>query len=395
VKLDTIINMIDEAELLNEVKNLISIPSDIYSPGQEKRINRFVLRRLKEHGINANLQEVEPGRCNVIAKIKGNGNGKSLALNGHLDTVPPVEKTLSTYNPVVKNGRLYGRGSVDMKGAVGSVMYVLFLLKKSKVHLKGDLYFTGVVGEENGGIGTIFLVKSGFKTDFAVVGEPTNLDFVTSHKGVQRLNVTIKGKTAHASTPEKGVSAITAMAEFIQVVEKELKPRLCKRIQENVGHSTINFGKIQGGRAPNMVADLCNLQIDRRWTEVENLAQVLSEIKDVLYRVCSKNPGLKSKVVPILPANEYFGPFIISESHELLKYAVEASNKVRIFPKITGMNGWTDAATLMHAGVPTVIFGPGSMEQAHTDNEWIDIKQLKKAVKCYLAFTERICGWEE
>ncbi|MCD4761027.1 M20/M25/M40 family metallo-hydrolase, partial [bacterium] len=207
MKLDNIFNMINKEELLSEAENLIRIPSHLYTPGKEKEISKFIAGRFRNENFNVDLQEVEHSRYNVIVKMSGNRKGKSLALNGHLDIVPPGEDMVTPYNPTIKNGRLYGRGSADMKGAVGAMMYTLILLKKCRVILRGSVYFTGVIGEETGGTGTRFLVNSGFKPDFVIVGEPTNLNLVTSHKGVQQLSITIKGKAAHGDIPNKGVNA--------------------------------------------------------------------------------------------------------------------------------------------------------------------------------------------
>ncbi|MEW5814204.1 MAG: M20 family metallopeptidase [Spirochaetota bacterium] len=386
--------LIKNDELLEIVGNLIRIPSHSHTPGQEKEIAKFVEQTLKNWAFDVILQEVEPERFNVITRLKGQSNGKSLLLNGHLDTVPAGEGMVNAYHPVVKEGRLYGRGSADMKAALGAMLYVLFLLKKTEISLLGDLYFSGVVGEESGGTGTRFLVQNGFKADYAVIGEPTDLNLVRSHKGVLQLKAIIRGKAAHAALPEKGANAILKMAEFIQRVEKEVVPKLKKRRQASVGHSTLNFGTIQGGTQTNMVADLCILEIDRRWVKAETEAQVASEIAGLLYEVCRDNPGFAVEITSLLPPGGYFGPFEISEDHKLIKMAKQALEQAGILPKIGGMQGWTDAATLMKAGIPTVLLGPGSLDQAHTNNEFVDLGQLILAVKCYLALTKIICGWK-
>jgi acetylornithine deacetylase/succinyl-diaminopimelate desuccinylase len=280
-----------------------------------------------------------------------------------------------------------------MKGAVAGMIYTLYLLKTCNIGLGGDLYFTGVVGEETGGIGTRFLMKRGPRPDFAVVGEPTSLNLVTSHKGVEQLEIRIRGRAAHASMPERGVNAIDAASEFIQRLDKELIPEVRKRSQEQVGTATLNVGVIQGGEKVNMVADFCRLQIDRRWVRTESQDQVVSEIEEILHRVCEKDPALSAELVSLHPVDGYFGPFAIPEDHELIIRAKEALNLVGLSPKISGMQGWTDAATFMHAGIPAVLLGPGSVAQAHTNNEYVEVSQLVEATKCYLALTRTICGW--
>jgi acetylornithine deacetylase/succinyl-diaminopimelate desuccinylase len=394
MKIEEVFESVDEDMLLSITKDLIQIPSHSGTPGQEREISRFVEGLFQGWGLDVMLQEVQDGRSNVLAKIGGSRGGKNLALNGHLDTVPPGRDMTDPYRTVIQEGRLFGRGSADMKGAVAAMIYTLHLLKSCQMRLMGDLHFTGVVGEESGGTGTRFLTKSGFKPDCAVVGEPTNLDLVTSHKGVEQLEVRIRGRAAHGSMPDRGVNAISAASEFIQRLEKELIPQFQTRSQEQVGTATLNVGVIQGGDKVNMVADFCSVQIDRRWVKTEELGQVVSEIEDAVREVCKKDPGLKAEVVSLHPRDGYFGPFAISKDHELITRAKEALKLADVPPRISGMQGWTDAATLMHAGIPAVLLGPGDVAQAHTTGEYLEISQLVTATKCYLALTKTICGWK-
>ena len=397
MKLKEIINKIDQEELLNEVKNLISIPSHLNTPGQEKEISDFVFSRCSSLGLDTVLQDIGNGRSNVISKVNRTQKigGSSLVLNGHLDTVPPGENMTSPYEPKIKEDRLYGRGAADMKGAVGCMIYALNLLKRYKIKLKGDLYFTGIVGEETGGTGTRHLINEGFDVDYVIVGEPTDLNLCISHKGAHLLEITIKGKSAHASMPEKGVNAILAMSEFIMKTKEKLVPELNKRIQDMVGSPTLSFGLIRGGKKVNMVADTCTVEIDRRWINNESIPQIVLEFKEILEEVCKDDPVLEYKIISTLPPDGYFGPFIIPGDHEFVSRLKKILMDQGFDSNITGMQGWTDGATTMHSGIPTIVFGPGSMDQAHTDTEWIETAQLTQAVKCYLAFIKEICGWDE
>ncbi|MES0342344.1 MAG: M20/M25/M40 family metallo-hydrolase, partial [Candidatus Humimicrobiaceae bacterium] len=261
--------------------------------------------------------------------------------------------------------------------------------------LNGDLYFTGIVGEETGGTGTRYLINEGFDVDYVIVGEPTDLNLCISHKGAHLLEITIKGRSAHASMPEKGVNAISAMSEFIMKTKERLVPELNKRIQDMVGSPTLSFGLIRGGKKVNMVADTCTVEIDRRWINNESIPQIISEFKEILEEVCKDDPVLEYKIISTLPPDGYFGPFIIPGDHEFVLRLKKILMDQGFDSSITGMQGWTDGATTMHSGIPTIVFGPGSMDQAHTDTEWIEVAQLTQAVKCYLAFIEEICGWDK
>ena len=392
MKLETLFECIEEDRLLKIIGDLIIIPSHLEVTGGEKQISEFVRDTVVEMGLPVEVQEVIDNRCNIIVKLEGSGSGRSLAFNGHLDTVPPGVEMKDPYRPVVKNGRIYGRGSCDMKGAVGVMIYTLFLLKKTGLSLKGDLYLTAVVGEETGGNGTRYLVKHGFRPDFAIVGEPTDLELVTSHKGVCHISVTVKGRSCHGSVPDQGSNAIVAVSDFIQSMKEKLVPELEKRTQKLVGSATLNIGKIIGGTKVNMVADRCILELDRRWVMGESLKLIASEIEDLINEVCRKDPGLQAEVKVLYPDDEYYGPLPVPEDHEITRLVKDSLEGIGKRPEVAGMQGWTDAATLFHSGIPTVVFGPGSIRQAHTDDEWVETGQLVEAVKCYTAIAASVCG---
>jgi len=384
---------VDAEELTDLIRELIGIPSHLEVPGQEKEMSLYLEGLLREQGFQVSTQTVKDGRKNVIVHMPGVGEGRSLLLNGHLDTVPPGTSMKNPYTPDIRNGLLFGRGACDMKGAVGAMVYSMMLLQRNGVKLSGDLFFAGVVGEETGGTGTRHLVKNGFSADFAVVGEPTDMKLVISHKGVANFEVTVWGKACHASIPEKGASAIVAISEFIRDVHHHLVPQLRSRVQNLVGAATVNVGLVQGGTKINMVPDRCVIQVDRRWVSDEDEKQIISELESILKEVCAADPRLRGEVKPLLPAEGYFGPLEVPEDHEIVTLAEQALRQSEIVPKKAGMQGWTDAATLTNAGIPAILIGPGSIEQAHTDEEFVEVSQLVDAVKVYLSLVHTVCGW--
>ncbi len=390
MKLNEVINLIDEEELVEMLEGLVRVPGHINYDVQEKEISIYTADILKKEKINTEMQEVEPGRFNVIGKINGKNNGKSLVLNGHLDTVPPND-SMKSYEPKINGGKIYGLGTSDMKGAVAAMLYSLIIIKRASIELDGDLYFTGVIGEESGGTGTRFLINSGFRPDYFIVGEPTELKIVNSHKGCFLIDVIIEGKAAHASIPEKGANAIAAMGNFIYKINKEYIPELNKRIQQGVGCATLSYGIIQGGKKVNIVADKCVLQIDRRWIASEKNEQLTKEIEKFLIDVCMENKDLKFYTVEKLPPNAYFGPFYLPENNEFVSICKDAISMTGIKPSMSSLTGWTDGATILHAGIPVLILGPGSIEQAHTADEWVSLKEVTDAVKIYLSLIFKIC----
>ena len=390
MKLNEAFELIDEVELMEIFKTLVRIPGHVKYDFQEKEISECVADILKKENIDTAFQEVEPGRSNVIGIIKGRSKGKSLALNGHLDTVPPND-SMESYEPKVQDTKIYGLGTSDMKGGIAAMLYSLIIIKRLGIELDGDLYFIGVIGEESGGTGTRFLINKGFKTDYFIIGEPTELKIVNSHKGCLQLDVIIEGKAAHGSTPEKGANAIAAMGNFIYKLNNEYIPELNKRAKEGLGSPTINFGTIQGGSKVNVIADKCLLEIDRRWISSENKEMLTKEIEIYLEDVCKENKDLKFYTIPKLPPDVYLEPLFLPENHELVKMCKDALIASNREPVVTRMPCWTDGATTSHAGIPTIILGPGSLEQAHTADEWIYIAEVVDAVKIYLSLIFRIC----
>ncbi|MDW7672691.1 MAG: M20/M25/M40 family metallo-hydrolase, partial [Bacillota bacterium] len=256
----------DRQELIDLTKDLLRIPSHTGVETQEKEVAAYMLDFFKKHGIQAQLQPVEKERSNVIAFIKGRKTpeGKSLMLNGHIDTEKPddmnedlfgAEMSRSDmFSAEVKQGCIWGRGAVDMKGPVAAMMMTLVVLKRAEQELDGDIVFSGVVGEETRSKGMESLVaceeclgQHDITLDGAVVGEPTDFKYVASHRGLVWLDIRFKGKGAHSGKPHQGVNAIEKAVAFLNKVKGELYPRLKERRHDFMGTSVMNIGTIKGG----------------------------------------------------------------------------------------------------------------------------------------------------
>ena len=389
-----IVENMSEQELVDLVRDLIRIPSHAEAKGQENKIAHFLADKLEKEDVDVRLQEVEDDRFNVIGTIKGAGKGRSLILNGHLDTVPPSPQIIDPYHPRVRDGKLYGKGVADMKGAIGAMAYSLIVMKRSDITLDGDLTFTGVIGEESPGHGgTGYLVEYGPKADMAIVGEPTDLKIVVAHKGVDRIKISIKGKAAHSSTPQRGVNAISKTAKFIRVVEEDLIPELNKRKHNLLGSPTINIGLIKGGMNPNTVPDNCVVQIDRRWIPGESPSTIMREFEDILNHLKGSDPEFKAELERMEYLKEIpHGPLETPEDHHIVRALKKSLRKMGLSPEISGISGWTDAALLSsQAKIPTVVFGPGNLAQAHSDVEFISIDSLLTATKIYILTALEVC----
>lgn len=356
----------DKNEITNLLRDLVRIPSyNLENKGEEKVAERL-LNFFKNEDIEAEKQYVSPGRPNILAFI-GNKKevGKNILLCGHTDVNPPVGMKIPPFEGIIKNGRLYGRGALDMKGGLVAMAYALALLKRSGLALNGRALFAGVVGEAIGGSeGTKYLVDNlPFKLDMGIVGEPTGFCIVAAHKGMEWFEVIIKGKTAFGAMPEQGINAIEKAVDFINYLRRELYPKLRNRIHPLTGPPTINIGYIEGyggHRRPNVVPDYCKILIDRRLVPGEDGDQAFNEFVDIINRLAESDPLFKAEARR-LP--EMIGrlPMEIPSDHKIIKALKESSKIVlnKELPVIGGA-GFTDASYFVnYAKIPTVVFGPG------------------------------------
>ncbi len=274
---------IEEKELVELCQNLIKIPSHKDTLSREKEIALFLKDFMEREGIEVVLQEVTEGRSNVIGRLRGTGKGPNLLFNGHMDTVRPLGMK-DPYRAKVKDGKIWGRGTVDMKSGLAGMTYALIAIKRAGMKLKGNLILAAVVGEENINEGTQRLIEEGFQCDTAVVGEPTDLQIVIVHKGIEWIEISIRGKASHASVPKEGINAIVNAARLVCALEEKLVPKLSQTPKSNrlVGSPTLNIGKIWGGVRNSVVPDLCKIQLDRRTLPGEKIEDILSEIRGVM-----------------------------------------------------------------------------------------------------------------
>jgi len=385
---------VKRSDIVKLVQGLVRLPSHWDVPTQEKEVAEYLNDYLRDEGVESRLRTVEKGRPNVIAIVKGSGKGKSLMLNGHTDTVPAYDMNIPPFKPDVRNGRLYGRGSLDMKGGLGAMAMTLVALERSKANLDGDLYLTAVVGEERRSEGTEDVILKGPKADMAIVGEPTDLEIQPSHRGLEWLEVHFSGKAAHGGQADKGVNAITMAARFVRKVEEELLPRLRQRKAKHTLPPTLNLGVIQGGQQPSSVADYCVLKMDRRWVPEESLQQVFEEIYQIFDEVKKEDPRFKA-VLRRDPTNMKtmtHVPNVVRRDHQVVTSLGEAVRSVtKKPPKLTTFWGWTDAALLTHFGkMPTVVFGPGGAG-AHSRVEYVLVDDLVRCTQIYSMTALDVC----
>jgi acetylornithine deacetylase/succinyl-diaminopimelate desuccinylase family protein len=377
---------LDLNDLIEVASALIAIESHRDVPGRERACAEKMAEIFGRWGMQAELVPVFEERPNVYCTLKGSGSGMSLMLNGHTDTVPAFGMTIPPFKPMVKEGLLFGRGSVDMKGALASMMVAMRLLKDLDVPHGGDIVFAGVINEEDRSEGSEHLVRNGPHTDRCVVGEPTGLEVKVGHRGLEWLEFEFIGKAAHGGAPHKGINAINMAARFVCRVEEKLVPRLAKRVYPLTGPAVMNFGVIRGGTQPSSVADHCIVQLDRRWIPTENLAQVLSEYQEILDELSVEDTHFQCKMSRMesnMATMDHY-PMEIALDDPLVTGLKIVLESLGIQPKVSTFGGWTDGSLLSNfAHIPSLVFGPGDISVAHSPVEFVPVAELRTSALAY------------
>ncbi len=343
----------------------------------EHRVADFLAATAARGGLDVEFHEVSPNRRNLIARFTPSGRVKKrVVLAPHTDTVGDLGMSDRLFQPEIRNGRLYGRGACDTKGSVASMlMAVLSLALQGRRPATTEIIFAGLIDEENSQLGSRALVRSGFKADLAIVGEPTQLQVVTAHKGDLWLKVTTRGKSAHGAKPHLGKNAIHSMAQIINLIETDYATTLKNQSHPLLGQATVNVGSIRGGTQPNIVPDWCEISIDRRTLPGETSASVLRGLRKFLVKHGLKATINDSKGAP--------APSLETNPRLPLVQALLASVGQN---STVGVDYFCDAAILAAGGIPSVVFGPGDIAQAHTATEWISVRQLDQAVAQLVGF---------
>jgi acetylornithine deacetylase len=333
-------------------------------------------------GFSVEYETIEPQRSNLTARLDGNDRGPTLLFCGHSDTMPVSDGwTNDPFGGQVVNGKLFGRGSADMKGGLAAMAVAGAALGRAKIGLKGNLVFAAVIDEENRGAGAQRLVDSGLHADWAVIGEPTENKPVIVSNGQINFEFTLHGQAGHGSTPSSGRSAILDGIRLVNAILKYAEQVLPGRTHPLVGPASINIGTFHGGIQTSIIPDTCKITVDRRVAPGETTANAIREMEKIVADARVEYPGMAvDMAIPYcLP------PVEISENTPVVRALRQAGAAFSGgVPELTGMRATTDAATLAGAGdIPTVVFGPGSIAQAHKPDEFIAIDELVNAAYIY------------
>jgi acetylornithine deacetylase/succinyl-diaminopimelate desuccinylase-like protein len=366
-------------KLLRELIALPSVNPAFVPAGDpragEARVAGFVAAVAAQSGLDLEMQEVAPQRTNVLARLTPAGPiQRRIILAPHLDTVGGDDPSL--YQPRVRHGRVHGRGACDTKGSVACMLAALQTVARAAHRPRHtEILLAALVDEENAQLGSRFFAASGVEADLAIVGEPTRLKVVTAHKGDVWLRLLTRGKAAHGARPELGRNAVHLMARVVEVLETHYAAQLRRRRHPVLGRPTINVGVISGGAQPNIVPDRCSIDIDRRTMPGETDATVRGEIRALLSR-----HGLKTAFASIRG-----GPCPALQTDVRLPLVHALLELVRQQGPL-GVDYFCDAAVLARGGIPSVVFGPGDIAQAHTADEWIAIRQVEQGTELLVKF---------
>jgi acetylornithine deacetylase len=391
-------------DLTATLSELISIPSvnpmgrPVEGPEYfEYRVTDYLQSLFTRLGLPWQRQPIEPKRENILVRVEGDpppaSGGRLLLFEAHQDTVPVDGMTIDPFLPAVREGRIYGRGACDIKGGMTAMLGAVARLAKEKPAGRPTVVMACTVNEEHGYTGASSLPKlwkSGAdsivprRPDAAVVAEPTNLNVVVAHKGAVRWRCRTTGRACHSSQPHLGDNAFYKMARVLLALEayqKEFIPTLNKH--PLCGPASLSVGTIAGGISVNTVPDECVIEIDRRILPGEDSRTAYRQVTDwvrsyrgIDFEVLHDEPFMAGSALPD------------DKNAALADELAAAAGGVAKCGKI-GVPFGTDAATISLAGVPSVVFGPGSIDQAHTCDEWLDLGELEQASEVLYRFAAR------
>jgi succinyl-diaminopimelate desuccinylase len=370
--------------VLQLLRDMIAIPS--VNPMRansgefvERGMANFIETMLSRARIDCKRQQVAEGRDNVIGIVHATGSERNgLMLNSHMDTVPVDNMSIKPFDPVTKNGCVFGRGSCDAKASIAAMLAaVIDYANQSDRH--APVVFAAMADEEFAFSGSWKLIEDSWPVSACVVGEPTELRRVIAHKGIVRWRINVHGLSAHGATPELGRNAVYDAARVALALEEYAQEMAKQQPHPLLGHSTLNVGKVAGGHAVNIVPDKCILEVECRLLpgedgqqKLQNCEQFLRERLAGSVQLDFEDPYLTDPPLETAPDAEVVAGLARSQQETL-----------RFEREVAGANYGTDGSKLARAGIQTVVCGPGNIAQAHTANEFVEIEQVELATRMY------------
>jgi acetylornithine deacetylase len=398
---EQLLAQVDDKELIHLLQRMIQHRSYSAS-GEEGPLALFLADYMRDMGLEVELQEVQPGRLNVIGTLKGSGGGQSVMYNGHIDTNPVgLGWTVDPLSGVVDEEFIYGIGVSNMKASDAAFIAAVRALKTGNMKLKGDVVIGLVIGELQGGIGTLHLLESGIRTDWFINGEPTDLSLMTLHAGAFEVVIHVYGVSRHLSKAEEGVNAIEKATKVIEAL-RTLRFSGATR-PEYAGLNRYNVGVIRGGlgseyhewRVPQL-PDLCTVKVALRYAPSQTPESMLADVQAMLDKLAAEDPDLKTELKVEKFDIPHMGPFEVDPQEPVVQTMREAHQLVTgTEPRIGDVAPYkyygTDAAHLSAYGIKGIVYGCGGKYNTMPD-ERVELKDLTDAARVYALSLLDLCN---
>ncbi len=342
------------------------------APGEDA-CAQFLAGVLQSWGFTVDLQDVAPGRTNVIARV-GPVGISPLVLNGHLDVVGVDGMTHAPFDPVIRDGNLFGRGSTDMKAGIAA-MCVAAARASVRGALHREVIVAAVCDEEFASIGTRALLAGGLQATAAIITEPTRLAVVPAHKGFAWLEVTVQGRAAHGSRYDVGIDANRMAARFLMALDRYEREVLTTRMHPLLGRASVHAPIVQGGTGWSTYAEQCVVRLERRTLPGERAEVVQQDIQALIDALHAEDPSF----VATCTLGGAQPPLDLAVNHPLVEALRDACRAHGTAGDVDGLFCWTDAALFADAGIPALCFGPGDIARAHSATEWVEVAQIEAA----------------
>jgi len=362
--MDTAIRLLRELVAINSV-NPTLVPG---APG-EREVAALVAAEMRRSGLDVSVEPVADGRANVVGVVEGRAKGRTLMFCGHTDTVG-VEGMIDPFTPVERDGRLYGRGAQDMKGGVAAMMSAATVIAQRGGLASGRLIVAAVVDEEHSSIGADALVKN-WTADAGVVTEPTDLTIAVGHKGFAWVEVEVLGKAAHGSRPAEGEDAILRLGRVLNGLERLDRDLQARAPHALVGTGSLHASLVTGGQELSSYPDRAVLHMERRLLPTEPESRALEEVRAILAALTKDDATFRGS------ARTMFGrpAYELAADHDLPTRLTSAVARAGLAARTVGASFWADSAVLGHAGIPSVLFGPGGAG-LHSVEEYVKVDEV-------------------
>lgn len=373
-----------DGSVLETLADLIRINSvnPNYEGGvPEAAIADYIEGFFRARGIETQRQAVVPDRENVIARIPGRDSNRRIVFEAHMDTVAVAGMTVAPFEPVIHDGRMYGRGACDTKGGMAAMMEAVASLTGDQVTPPCEVWFAATIDEEFSYRGVAALCED-LQANAAIVAEPTNLHPVIASKGLVRFKIETLGKAAHSALPHLGVNAIAQMATVIAAIEDHNR-QLAQSVHPLLGKATCSIGVIRGGVQINQVPANCEIEVDRRMLPGETHQDVLAQYQRILDELMETHPNMQVILHPPLLTDV---PLETEVSSPVVQRMVAILAEMKLAAEPVGVPFGCDASKFGAIGIPSIVLGPGSIDQAHVVDEYIECAQVPIAAEIYRRF---------